>query len=613
MNPPKSSLAYDWADANLGHAVEATVASTPHTSATRRPRKGDPMSRDRGCFDDIPKCTIAVTMNATFSAARKRFALPRSIYGIATAVALLASTRVARAQRVGFIPLVLLGGDAEERLRLGQLLGETTPGVFLLRSTSRLASASDTSTGWSVGFSLPEARTVRNSGLPFSLNDGPLWAGRGWSESVTAGLVARVGRARLIVAPTLVSSDNESFQVIPFSQDQSTPRNVWANPFHPLPESIDLPLRFGDRRLQRLDPGQSSLTIDAGRVSIGVATENLWWGPGIRNAITLSNNAPGFPHLFIQTKQPLRTRAGSFDAQWIVGQLSESDFFDSNPSNNKRSLAGVVATWTTPFDSALTLGVARLVMGARSTGDFPFAAAFDVLRTVGHTNVDAPAPVPADARDQIFSFFGRWLLPAAGFEAYVEWARFEEPVSLRDFLEYPGHSEGYTLGFQWAHPIAARATFRLQSEASYLEPDPSLRLRPVAVTYTSRGVPQGFTQQGQMLGAAIGPGASSQWLAGEVFSRGWRVGPYLGRIRWDNGTLEEPIVPLFKRQDVSLFAGVRAGGSWHDVDLLVDFAHGARFNYLFQAYVVGVAEQTKGIDLVNNTLSVTLSTALGRR
>jgi hypothetical protein len=165
-------------------------------------------------------------------------------------------------------------------------------------------------------------------------------------------------------------------------------------------------------------------------------------------------------------------------------------------------------------------------MARQARGRFIGSSAFDVFRSVGQPNTDT---IPASAqagRDQIFSFFGRWLLAPANFEAYVEWARFEEPKSLRDFLEYPGHSEGYTLGFQWAHPVPPFTVFRLQGEASYLEPDPSLRLRPTAVTYTSRAVPQGFTNRGETLGASIGPGGSSQWLAADMFSDFWRLGAY---------------------------------------------------------------------------------------
>jgi hypothetical protein len=519
-------------------------------------------------------------------------------------------------QTVKVLPFTTLSSEAEERIRLSQLAGATSSAGFLIRSPARLT-VSDTGTSWTFGLVAPDVHVVRNSSLPFSLNDGSLWAGRGWNAAITAGASAQMGPLRLILAPTFVSEQNLAFQVIPYPQNATLPpgstfpRSVWANPFHPPPESIDLPLRFGDQSRKHADAGQSSLTLDAEGVAVGVGTENLWWGPGIRNAITLSDNAAGFPHAFVQTQRPQHTRFGTFDAQWILGQLHESSFFDRDSANDTRTLSGLAVTWSPRSDSGFTLGVARLVMAAQSNGKLPLGAAFDVLRTAGHADTDTSS-AHLVGRDQIFSLFGRWVFPAAGFEAYAEWARFEEPLSFRDLLESPGHSEGYTLGFQWAHPLADKRTFRLQSEASYLEPDPSLRVRPVATTYTSRGVLQGFTNLGKTLGAAIGPGASSQWLAGDVFAPSWRLGAYASRIRWDNGVLFEDIVPFFKRQDVTLSAGLRGSVSWQGTTVFIDFAHAARFNYLFQSYILGPAS-FGGIDILNNTFSVSLSRAVWPR
>lgn len=525
------------------------------------------------------------------------------------AVCLLDGSR-AGAQRVAFVPLVELNGEPAERLRLAQLLGDTTSLGFLIRSASTLTPLPlPGAAGWLAGIIAPEYHTVHNSGLPYSLNEGPMWAGRGWNQEVTAGFFVTGDHVRLIAAPIFVSEENQIFQVIPYPQTSDTSRSVWANPFHPLPESIDLPLRMGDERRERLYPGQSTLAIDAGGASFGASTENIWWGPGIRNAILLSDNAPGFPHLFLQTHSPLHTSAGTFGAQWILGQLSESDYFDQNPNNNYRSLNGLAATWSPAADSGLSIGLARLVMGNQTNSAFPLGSALNVFRSVGHPNTDTTEATKG--LDQITELFARWVF-GPGFEGWAEWARFEEPLSLQDFLEYPGHSEGYTLGLQWAHRYRPGSAFQLQTEATYLEPDPSLIVRPVATTYTSRAVPQGWTNQGQTLGAAIGPGGSSQWLAFDWFQPRWRLGFYLNRIRWDNGTLFEPIVPEFKHQDVTLSAGLRGSYSWRGMRLSLDFEHAARFNYLWQSYILGPSS-FGGIDLINNTFTATLSTAVGPR
>jgi hypothetical protein len=601
----------------VGYWARTGVALTAHASnqyvghlAARQPTEDQ---RGTACFRNIPKLNIAKSMTATglfhwMLCLRPRWWLVPALFALFVSV----DSTAILAQEVESATLVTLNGEAEERLRLSQIVGKSNAAGFLIRSASSLSTLGGTRDSSRGGYLTPEFRLIHNSGLPFSLNEGPLWASRGWNGSLLAGGFVQVGRVRLIAAPTLVSEQNLDFQVIPYRQDAAVPRSVWANPFHPPPESIDLPLRFGDKQRVRIDPGQSSLTVDAGDVSVGLATENLWWGPGIRNAIVLSNNATGFPHAFVQTRGPLSTPIGPVDAQLIFGALRESEFFDGDSTNNTRTLSGLAATWS-PWNHGLTVGAARIVMGAQRNDNIPPAAVFDVFRSVGHANTDTLRVLTSSERDQIFSLFGRWVFPSAGFEAFAEWARFEEPLSVRDFLEFPAHSQGYTLGFQWARPDTnTKRTFRLQGESTYLEPDASLRVRPVASSYTSRGVPQGFTNQGQTLGAAIGPGASSQWLAGDMFAPDWRLGAYLGRIRWDNGTLFEPIVPQFRRQDVTLLAGVRGSYTWRGTNLLVDFSHAARFYYLFQAYVFA-SGNNGGIDLINNTVSITVSRAVWPR
>lgn len=495
------------------------------------------------------------------------------------AAAALAAPRLV-AQGPALEPFILLGSEQEERLRLAQLLGGSADDGMLLRSPSRFRRWTPDSTGWRVRVLAPELRIAANSALPVSLNDGPLRASRGFNGMVTAGVDLRFGDVRIVLAPQFIAEQNLAFQVIQYPQGPTLPRSVWANPFHPLPESIDLPLRFGDQPNRRVDAGQSSVTLQLGRTEVGAATENIWWGPGIRNAIILSNNAGGFPHLLARSREPMSTRLGSFDFDIVLGQLTESSFFDLDGSNDYRTVAGGALAWRPAGATGLQLGLSRL----RISG------------TEGH--------------DQMSSLFGRWLFPSAGFEMYAEWARFEDPKSLRDFLEYPNHAQGYTLGLQWAHPLAQRRTFRLQTEVSYLEPSASLRLRPVLTSYTSQQVPQGFTQRGEVLGASIGPGSSSQWLAGDVFAPSWRVGVFAGRVRYDNGTLYEPIVPGFKLQDLSILGGVRASRAYRGVHLAVEFTDTARLNYLYQAYIADpIATTSGGVDLANRTLNVIVSFA----
>lgn len=526
-------------------------------------------------------------------------------------VCLICGASLLRAQRIPLAPFVPLGSESEERLRLTHLRSASENAAYLIRSALTLSWSTRQLQPAGISFIAPEIRVVTNSALPLSFNDGPLWAGRGTSTITTAGIEVHAASVRLVLAPHLTTSENLAFQVIPFPENDPAQRSVWANPFHPAPSSIDLPYRFGDTRVRRIGLGQSSLSVGLSGLVAGVGTQNLWWGPGIRNAIVMSNNADGFAHAFVQTRDGVHTRIGRFDAQWILGRLDESGFFDRDSTNNVRSLSGLVVVWTPRADRGLSLGVSRTVFAPTTNGRMRGAAAFDVLRDVGTPNTH-----PTDSlkgRDQLFSFFARWVFPAAGLATYVEWARFEQPRSLRNALEFPGHSQAYTLGLEWASLPMRAGTFRLQAEATNLEPDASLRFGPVATTYTSRTVAQGYTHRGKTLGAAIGPGSSSQWLAGDLFGSTFRVGAFLERIRWDNATLWLPIVPQVKNEDISLVSGLRGSATYKGMRLLLAYTHTVRLGYLFQDKIADHARGTHaGVDLLNQTLSVTLSTAVAR-
>ncbi|MDQ8145879.1 MAG: hypothetical protein P3A32_07455 [Gemmatimonadota bacterium] len=461
---------------------------------------------------------------------------------------------------------------------------------------------------------LPELRQRRNSALPWEGNDGPLRAGRGQQTLLTGGVAARMGRVSVVLVPQWLAEDNLAYQVIPYDQRRTPRRSVWANPFHPLPESIDLPLRFGEAPRQALGLGQSRLAIDLTTdARIGASTESRWWGPGVRNALLLSSHAGGVPHLFAESRRPWETRLGAFAGQYLLGRLRESPYFDADPANDVRSLSAFALTWRPPGDSAQrwpTLGVARGVM---AVGGPRLGTVLDAWRDVGRPVSDPADIARRGGRDQVTSLFARWVLPEAGAEAWLEWARMELPASLRDWMEFPGHSQAYTLGLQSLRPLRG-GQLQLLGELTYAEPSPSLRVRPASAPFTSAAVPQGWTHEGQSLGPAIGPGASSQFALvewhGAWRGRDLRVGGSLGRVRWDNGVLFTNLVPQVKREDVTLHAAVRGAMRIGPVVALVEFSRQSRFNYLYQAYLRDPATgTTEGVDLANRTLSVTLTPA----
>ncbi|MDQ3516247.1 MAG: capsule assembly Wzi family protein [Gemmatimonadota bacterium] len=524
--------------------------------------------------------------------------------------------------------LVLVTSERVDALRFRQLSEglAVTPSLLLRSASSLTPRVANGAGGWALSPLLPQTLIVSNSELPFSQNYGSLWAGKGVSSRVSFGAKLEGRQVRLIVAPELVSMENSDWLLrrYPYNQEFNTPAvppehsgGGYVFPFYYATFPIDQPMRFGDQRVRRLDAGQSSLLVSFGRVEAGVSNEHEWWGPGIRNAIVLSNNAPGFPHLLLRTARPLRTRFGRVEARWLVGGLTESEYFDTVSTNDVRSLASIAATLETAWDPNLTFGIARSVYATTSRGfQQGLFRWFDVFaRTraggepAGTGGEGADTAYSTGGRDQLFSLFARWVFPQSGFEAYGELARKELRPSIKHILVAPNHSQAYTLGFQFARPAWRSGTFRLHAELTQMESAPAPQDPPSGSWYTSRRVIQGYTNRGEILGGAIGPGASSQWLALDYISKGWRLGAFAGRIRWNedvHAATPWPIHVFYCNHDVSVYPGAR-GAAWGRFGTVtVDYSLQNRLNAFFQNDG-GCPNLGERLDIRNNSLSITFS------
>jgi hypothetical protein len=454
----------------------------------------------------------------------------------------------------------------------------------------------------------PELRVVHNSHLPFTFNDGPLWAGRGLSLSVGGGFSARYSLRgvdiRAAVAPTLVFSQNEPFEIAAPPIDG---RSNFANALHPFGQSLDYPMRFGATYLLRVDPGRSSVTVQWDRVRVGVTAENEVWGPGIRNQLIMSAHAPGIPRVFASTARPLRSRFGALEAKWIAGTLTESMYFDNVPTNDYRALSGFLLHLRPRFDSNLVIGVARTMYKPIANPWHSLGRAHDVLvrwEPLVPSNEVYPNRVIRQHADQIMSLFARWVVPSAGLEVYSEWARMDLPRTLEEALVNAHHSAGYTMGAQWALPRERERFLRLQAEASYLEQNRVYLNRPLIDFYAGNVSVHGYTNRGQVIGAAIGPGGSSQWFAIDHLWRWWQLGAFVGRIRWENDAMYRQPASNFFRHDVTGYVGARGGVRTRVADVQVETSYGKRYNYLFQ-YGGANPGGFRTVDINNLTFAIT--------
>ena len=426
-------------------------------------------------------------------------------------------------------------------------------------------------------------RVTTNSALPFTLNDGAQWAGRGTSALVRAGVAARVGRLRVVLAPEAVYAGNAAFDFRPSGRAARSP---FASPWYSGRATLDLPSRFGDRALRRITPGQSSASLTVGPIAVGAATENAVWGPGRWSPLMLSANAEGFPHAFARTSRPLRTPLGDVEARYLLGTLSPSIYLDTTITRSWRSFNGIALTLRPAIARRLTLGVERTVI-----------APIPGVRALASRARDAlllweAAPSFTGRRptgDQLTGVFGRWATTEDHAELYAEWVRQTTPVNLGEFLAAPQDGQAYTLGARVLRPLGATRVglparyLRFEVELTDTEQSIVFRDRPTPVPfYTGIATREGYTQRGQLIGAGIGPGASAQWIGTDYVAGAASLGLVLGRIRWNNDVLSEQPDANFFRHDVSTLAGLRGDYRLPLLDLHAEGTLARRYNYEFQ-------------------------------
>ncbi|MGH7703037.1 MAG: capsule assembly Wzi family protein, partial [Gemmatimonadales bacterium] len=447
-----------------------------------------------------------------------------------------------------------VGDDGEDYYRLLGLVGKVPPNSFVIRPSvradARVSIDSATDHPWSLHFPAsvpagtapryrildPQLHLYANSAFPAGQNDGVVWQGRGVTAALDGGVFLRAGPVSATLRPELIYTQNRAF---PLASVLQTGRTIYANPYHPLNSqgSIDLPQRFGPDPFWKLDPGQSSLRLDYGGATLGVATENLWWGPGIRNAIVMSNNAPGFPHAFLATGRPVNVGIGRLEALWTWGWLARpTGFSDSLPSGrHHRFLTGLAVAFEPKPFPGLFLGGTRLFYEEVPASGLGFGEYFLIFQRVTKKGSATPSnPTGNDQRDQLASLFARWLLPGSGFEVYVEWARNDFNWDLRDLFLEPEHSQAYTIGFQKGLALSNGRLLRLNGELTHLERSATLQVRATPAYYVHSLISEGYTQRGQVIGAGIGPGSDAQYLGADLFTRWGRIGTAISRQVHDN-------------------------------------------------------------------------------
>jgi hypothetical protein len=344
----------------------------------------------------------------------------------------------------------------------------------------------------------PELFMSGNTATPYGQNDGVLWQGRGFNALFKSGIRFEGYGIELTLLPHFAFSQNAEFEIMP-SMYNNEYGYFWSYQHN---AGIDAPQRFGNEPFFDWDFGDSEIRYTWKTLTAGFGTQTIWLGHAYLNPILHSNNAPAYPKVDIGLRRQrvvipgLNWYAGDIEARLWVGQLSESDYFDDDVTNDYTMFHGFSFAYAPSFLPGLTLFVNRVCL-------VPWA----------WENLSYMFKTAQEFEDQKASFGFSWLFPQVGFEVYGELAIDDWVPGNLGGIRRPFHTTVYGFGFKKTLPIMPLRKIygELLFEYDWLEKTMEYAVRPYSF-YAHHQIVHGYTNKGQWLGNGVSPIGNAQSL-----------------------------------------------------------------------------------------------------
>jgi hypothetical protein len=380
------------------------------------------------------------------------------------------------------------------------------------------------SAGWWVV--RPSAELIANTGIPWGINDGPTWAGKGITMVATGGVAARWRGVSAQLAPHMWWTQNADFTPLPPASQHAAAYLDYVG------RGVDLPQRFGAKALGQMDLGESWLRIDGYGVTAGVSSASEWWGPGIGSGAILSNNAGGIPRIFLGTSSPRNVGIGRVHGRLFAGRLVRSSFSEDTANHTGKRLGlGLVGSFEPRGLPGLELGLTRFFHRRWRTGGpnlSDLRALWEPFLKEGITGKDDLNTIAGQADNQLASVFGRLVLPRSGLEVYAEYGREDHSWDGMDITTEPDHISLVTFGMQKRFGAAAAATYWIahgevtNGRVTHLD-----RIRGEGLFYEHGQLRDGHTLRGQLLGSPFVRGGSGADVGVDRYTASGRLS-----VRW---------------------------------------------------------------------------------
>ena len=429
--------------------------------------------------------------------------------------------------------------------RTKQLLNDSNVIInnsFLIRSTSSFQFLQSKLKGTtkdivqSINFNFDQQN---NSLQPISFNDGNMYPARGWQERYSLGVNLKFLIFDINYQPEKIRVQNLTQE---YYAGNTGDGNFMFKYFGMVANYVDNFRQFGYDRIEENTLGQSRAGIKFKYMAAGISNENIWWGPGKRNSLVFTNNAAGFKHYYLKTVEPIKTYIGSFELAGVVGKLDTTKYteIDQELLNicrpckvfknlDEREIDGITINYQPKWIPNFYLGYAYSRQFYRHAKDA-------IGDTVNFFSKNLP-------KQEIGSMFFRFAMPEDNAEFYGEIGMPDETPWPWKFFK-KNVRPGYVFGATKLVPlIFLNSYFKLNVEFTQLQiMDPrKIFYQGYANAggqpnswYQSTIVQQGYSNNGQLMGASIGPGSNNQSIS-LSWNKGYnKIGLFVERTAFNN-------------------------------------------------------------------------------
>lgn len=357
---------------------------------------------------------------------------------------------------------------------------------------------------------------VYNTHHPITINDAEMIPSVGYQTVISTGIFYERGHITAQFKPSFVFTENKPYETFYTEHNAIHWRDYyqWIN-------KIDMPERFGTSPINRIAPGQSFIKYNFKNSSVGISTENRWWGPGYYQSLLLTNNAPGFLHLAYESKKPMKTIFGSIEWQAITGVLENSHIEPLEPRrvyygttlyvpkpDKQRMFTGLTVTVQPKFLDGLFVGFAKTAYMYTQEAKSPL----DYLPLFGFYGVNTTQLEKNKRKQMMGSLFVRYLMQKEHAEFYAEFGRNDQTLNPLFLMANTTVPTAFVAGFRKLFPQKNGANLEFGMELTQLSFNNAKLIFDAKSWYLGDSVKQGYTNRGKVMGSGLGPGGNSQLL-----------------------------------------------------------------------------------------------------